>query len=839
MALYYDYLWSRDASSNLNYAATGHSFGVWTPTATVALSGATATDLLKPVNITNVMTMRSNIVTIQGNVNVTGAITCATINGAVGGGGGSGGGSGGSGGATSNAADLTTGTLNKARLPTAFNVATDTQTIVITANSNVGIGTSTATDLLTVAGSTRTSSLIIDTVSASRVLVTDANNKCVSSSVTASDLGSLSGIAAQNTSLVNLLNNKQDTIKNLTPNVAIVSSGTGGLTTSGVSTTELGYLSGVTSPIQAQLSTPVMANKIINGDMRIDQRNNVTGVASGYCVDRFKISSSNVIASAGVTAKQVRLSAADQGSNGGLAYATAVTAAASNIPSSNLIMYFPFESWTGIADVVGVVQGLNMAIKNSSAVPTYSSGFNSQGSSICFTNSMTSSPASCLVYGTYTVPSNTAISASMYIKFSALPPSSGRYSYPVSFGTGNTPGLALVASYRTATTSDIYVTINGIGNTSSTIVTINTWYHVAMVYSPGISYTLYLNGAAAGSYNGTPNPVPASLINTGCITLGDGSPTQPAAGGFPFSGYIDELRVYNRALTSDEVSLLAGTYAPAYTVFQQPIEGYDIADLAWGTSSASPVTLSYYIKNNTANAQTFTLSINNGVSRCYLTNTPSLPANKWTYVTSTIPGDTTGSWNTDSNIGLNLSICLGANILAASTTSSTWATPPSLPLPLPYTSSNTQLFGGSPTNFLAAPGNSLYITGVQLQKGISATTFNMRSYASELVAAKRYYERMTVDNDLDFNWCQYASAGQNVMVPVQYTVQKRAMPTTVTLPTAITVYVNGVQDTSFAQFNLRNAGRCALSFVLQQKSTAGSLEWRPNAGTFFAIDAEL
>ena len=836
MALYYDYLWSRDSGNYLKYAATGHSFGVWTTSAAATLTGTLPATLLQPGNMTNVMTLTSNSVTIQGNVSVTGSVTCTTINGASGTGSGSGGG-----GTGSNASSLTVGTLNKSLLPPAFSVATDTQTMVITSSSNVGIGTSIATDLLTVNGSTRTSNLTINSATSNHVLVTDANNKCISSSVTVAELSSLAGIGSQ--TLTSLLSGKQNTISLSPPNQVVISAAAG-LGVSPVTATELGYLAGVTSSVQAQLNTPAMANKIINGDMRIDQRNSLTvPVSSGYCVDRFKVTNNNIV-NGGVTAGQIQLSATDQTSNGGLAYATVITAASSNIPTSNLILYCPFETWSGVTDMSKVLP----LILNVKGTAQYVTGYNGQGSALYLANTIGTTtptpPAANTVSWQYTVPANAALSVSMYIQFTAVP-SNGKYSYPISFGSSTTAGLALVAAYNSTTSALLYASINGVGNTPTTTITINTWYHVAFVYTPGVSYSLYVNGTNVATYTGIPNPVPSTLPYSGYITLGDSAPTQGKDGTnnllsmYPFGGYIDELRIYNRVLTGTEISLLAGTNLPSCAVFQQPIEGYDIADLAWGTSAASPVTVSCYIKNNTASAQAFTMSLNNGSQRYYMMNTPSIAANTWNYVSATVPGDVTGTWTTNSNLGVNLSICLGANVLQCSTSSNVWGS--NVSQYLPYTTSNNQIYGASPTSFLGTPGNSLYITGLQLQKGNSATAYNMRTYSSELVAAKRFYERMYADNSFDFNWLQYV-AGGIAIAPVQYTVQKRAVPT-VTLPSSFWIqYGTGTINSNFVPTNpanLRTAGRYALSIIITQLGGVGSLEWRPNLGTFFAIDSEL
>ena len=82
---------------------------------------------------------------------------------------------------------------------------------------------------------------------------------------------------------------------------------------------------------------------------------------------------------------------------------------------------------------------------------------------------------------------------------------------------------------------------------STTVPQLHTWYHVAGVYD-GVARTLdlYVNGALDdGALVGV---VPASQVDMGLpATIGCRS------GGFYFGGVIDEVRIYNRALTAAEI----------------------------------------------------------------------------------------------------------------------------------------------------------------------------------------------------------------------------------------------------------------------------------------------
>lgn len=96
---------------------------------------------------------------------------------------------------------------------------------------------------------------------ASRALVSDGSGFIVVSTTTAAEVGYVSGVTS---AIQTQLNAKQATItgaastvvsSNLGTNVAVISNGSGKLDVSAVTSTELGYVAGVTSAIQTQLNT--------------------------------------------------------------------------------------------------------------------------------------------------------------------------------------------------------------------------------------------------------------------------------------------------------------------------------------------------------------------------------------------------------------------------------------------------------------------------------------------------------------------------------------------------------------------------------------------------------
>jgi hypothetical protein len=82
---------------------------------------------------------------------------------------------------------------------------------------------------------------------------------------------------------------------------------------------------------------------------------------------------------------------------------------------------------------------------------------------------------------------------------------------------------------------------------STTVRALNTWYHAASVYDATAgTLTVYVNGVAD---NGTlRGAIPPSEVNR-TVNANIGRRT----GGFYFNGVIDEIRIYNRALSQPEI----------------------------------------------------------------------------------------------------------------------------------------------------------------------------------------------------------------------------------------------------------------------------------------------
>ena len=231
------------------------------------------------------------------------------------------------------------------------------------------------------------------------------------------------------------------------------------------------------------------------------------------------------------------------------------------------------------------------------------------------------------------------------------------------------------------------------------------------------------------------------------------------------TGFINSLLVTSSSAYS--------VGASDYFDITQYIEGLNMTDLAWGTASAATVTLSFWVRSSLTG--TFGGSLqNNGQARSYPFSYTISNANTFEYKTITIAGDTSGTWLTTNGRGIQLNFSLGTGS-TFSGTAGAWATANYL-----GTTGATSVVGTNAATF--------YITGVQLEKGSTATSFDYLDYGRSLIQCQRYYEKSfpatwvpgTASFATGFIATTSSSASGGEASGARFIVPKRASPTVVT-----------------------------------------------------------
>ena len=195
-----------------------------------------------------------------------------------------------------------------------------------------------------------------------------------------------------------------------------------------------------------------------------------------------------------------------------------------------------------------------------------------------------------------------------------------------------------------------------------------------------------------------------------------------------------------------------------YYIFGQAIEGFNAADLNWGTANAKTITLSFWVRSSVTG--TYALFVgNNGDNRSLVATYTISSANTWEQKFVTIAGDTSGTWTTDNSIGIGLWFTLGAGS-SFNATANVW-------------NGSLEMNTSGSTNWIATNGATFYLTGVQLEVGSVATPFERRPYGLEEILCKRYYEQgyfYVSEGYVD-------NTGRPITDYIVFSVSKRANPT--------------------------------------------------------------
>ena len=166
----------------------------------------------------------------------------------------------------------------------------------------------------------------------------------------------------------------------------------------------------------------------------------------------------------------------------------------------------------------------------------------------------------------------------------------------------------------------------------------------------------------------------------------------------------------------------------SYWAVEQKIEGQNLQGLAYGTSSAKTVTLSFYVKSNITGTYTVNLYQDDGTKNFPKTYTID-SAGTWERKTISFEGDTSTALDNDNASSLRTTFFVVAGSGYNSGT------------PSSRVSYSNATFAAGHTAQVDAVNDYWQITGVQLELGTEATPFEHRSFGDELIRCQRYFNR--------------------------------------------------------------------------------------------------
>jgi len=274
-----------------------------------------------------------------------------------------------------------------------------------------------------------------------------------------------------------------------------------------------------------------------------------------------------------------------------------------------------------------------------------------------------------------------------------------------------------------------------------------------------------------------------------------------------------------------------------YMQSQTNLEAQDIAQSGWNYKDPShSLTCSFWVKSSLAG--TYNVQYRANDSGNFFFNRPfTLTANTWTKVTQTIPGHASLVFNRDTETGLQIVIVqhYGTSHTDNSISNNTW-----------FSLSGASYFKDYAQNFGNTANATFEITGVQLEVGDKATTFEHRSYGDELARCQRYYYMHAKYTGAVQKSISQAAAytSSSAFGVVHFPVTMRAIPTleVANVANAYRLFIGG-SSASFSSFSTQEASENAYTIERGSLSmSAGNSGWfrlNDEPGGQIAFTAEL
>ena len=272
---------------------------------------------------------------------------------------------------------------------------------------------------------------------------------------------------------------------------------------------------------------------------------------------------------------------------------------------------------------------------------------------------------------------------------------------------------------------------------------------------------------------------------------------------------------------------LGVTSSSAYSVtatnvigVRQPIEGFNTADLGWGTANAKTVTLSFQVYSSLTG--TFGGSVlNSANNRSYPFTYTVSSANTWTAISITIAGDTTGTWLTNNGIGLDIYWNLGTGSTYSGTAGS-WA--------------GTSYYSATgATSVVGTSGATFYITGVQLEVGSTATSFDYLDYGRSLIQCQRYFQTFIINS---YSYAGNTFGTNDARTTIPLLVSMRAAPTGITIIGTVAFTTPGGSTNGTPTFHNATINQISILSGINGYAAAGGSSSLTGGGTI-QVSTEL
>jgi hypothetical protein len=345
-------------------------------------------------------------------------------------------------------------------------------------------------------------------------------------------------------------------------------------------------------------------------------------------------------------------------------------------------------------------------------------------------------------------------------------------------------------------------------------------------------HNLIINGAMTVAQRGTSATV-SDGSNEGYSTLDRWFLTFNSAigGAVSFSQSTDAPDGFSKSLKVQCSTVDTSHTTNQYISVVQRIEAQDLQHLAYGTSSAKSMILSWRMKSATYSGPiTVALQTQDGTSEYFVKS--YAPTTSWAEYTCVIPPSTSATISSDNGEGLRVSFVLAGDSgssIAASSDSTGWST-------------TRADYRSDVGNIVSNTSNEFYITGVQLEAGSTASPFAHENYGDTLQKCQRYYWRVAEGSGARIAGGGYYST-TGFQAPVVFPVTMRAGPT-LEIATGTNYFVINTNSNDYVNdltIDAVTAKSCSVYNSDEASGTAGyfGMLSTSNASAFLAFAAEL
>ena len=232
----------------------------------------------------------------------------------------------------------------------------------------------------------------------------------------------------------------------------------------------------------------------------------------------------------------------------------------------------------------------------------------------------------------------------------------------------------------------------------------------------------------------------------------------PTGEGFAYSLKYDCTTADASPASTDEIGL------------RVKLEGQNLQYLKFGTANAQSLTLSFWIKSNKTGTYNVALfGQHSAPTAQYLTKAYTIStANTWEKKTITYVGNTSNGFTNDNTRGLDINWNFGTGSSQTGGTLQTgWSN---------YGTS-ADYFATQSVNLADNTANELFITGIQLEAGTSATDFEFLPYDVDLLRCYRYYYQTVSSESIGVSFSATQASFKAKLPVTMRTTPALTMPT--------------------------------------------------------------